>query len=81
MMALFDGDDYVRLSFSAGAYLCNMNYYLALDHARRHGKPSAVGFVHIPVFGDNTTNEEQLDRHVKLLQKIIREVIRNHRTL
>lgn len=38
----------VRVSHSAGRYLCNALYFVSLDHARRHPASRFVAFVHVP---------------------------------
>jgi pyroglutamyl-peptidase len=37
-----------QLSRDAGGYLCNAALYTALTFAHAHGRPSRIGFVHVP---------------------------------
>ncbi len=37
-----------ELSYSAGAYLCNMVFYLLMDWASRQPQPVQAGFIHLP---------------------------------
>jgi len=60
-----------RLSFSAGAYLCNMNYYLALYHASIQNKKTKIGFVHVPVFDGDDANEKQMSKNIALFNDLI----------
>lgn len=68
----------VTLSFSAGAYLCNMNYYLALYHASIRKMKTKIGFIHFPVFSEGDANEKQIRKNVALLNDLI-EILENDR--
>jgi pyroglutamyl-peptidase len=46
--ALLDDDIPVRLSTSAGTYLCNATLYTLLSLIQRRGAPVPCGFIHLP---------------------------------
>ncbi len=71
MIDRLPGKHAVKLSFSAGAYLCNMNYYLALYHASVQNKKTKIGFIHVPVFDDDVANDKQINKNIALLKDLI----------
>jgi len=46
--ALADSGHACRVSNHAGTFLCNEAYFRALNHARVHGRPGSVLFMHVP---------------------------------
>lgn len=70
-------------SSDAGAYLCNMLFYLSLERQRRTGQPAIVHFIHIPPLAEhaarNTKHAMSRDMLRAGVAAIIRYNIANYR--
>lgn len=73
----------VRLSLSAGAYLCNQALYLSLAHGEARGGRS-VGFVHVPSLPEQADRVERgaptmpRDRLLAGAAAVVRSAVRLH---
>jgi pyroglutamyl-peptidase len=66
----------LKLSLSAGGYLCNMALYHALYHVQKEHLPVKVGFIHFPYFKNQMSEAKSLDLEVMVstLEALIREI-------
>ena len=55
----------IRVSLSAGSYICNLSYYVALNYVNEHKLKTKVIFVHFPIIEND--NEEIMKNIVSFL--------------
>ncbi|MDD3348780.1 MAG: hypothetical protein RBR48_03685 [Bacilli bacterium] len=63
------------LSYSAGTYVCNYSFYLALYYVNQYQLPTKVGFIHFPLYKKQTEDDTlalELDTMVKATSRIIK---------
>jgi len=56
-----------NLSLSAGSYVCNYSYYLALNHVEKNELPINVLFVHLPKIDDINSLVDDVSNLIKNL--------------
>ncbi|MFA5542290.1 MAG: pyroglutamyl-peptidase I [Bacilli bacterium] len=64
----------VKLSLSAGGYVCNYGFYTALHYAKKNQLNTNIGFIHFPLFsGQTSKNYPSLDLNIMVdtMNKII----------
>ena len=68
----------IKLSLSAGGYICNMAYYATIYYAKQRQKKMGVCFVHFPLYPNQVKNQNipslKLDLMVEIMYKIIKEL-------
>lgn len=66
----------VKLSYSAGTYICNYVMYSALDFIEKRGFQTKSGFIHIPFLPEQCLeNPLRSSMDLKLLKKMLKTVI------
>jgi len=72
----------VSLSEHAGTYLCNFIFFKSLLYARNHAPERKVGFLHVPMPCATSSDRPgfPLDMHVRVLQAVVREFLRDSST-
>lgn len=72
-------DNYpVKMSLSAGGYVCNYSLYTCLHYANKNNLKTKIGFIHFPLYKDQTSkNYPSLDIDVMVdsLDNIIKIII------
>jgi pyroglutamyl-peptidase len=65
----------IRLSLSAGAYICNLGFYSTMYYIKKKNLNTKVVFIHFPFFNGQITDNKyptlDLDSMVNVLEKII----------
>lgn len=69
----------LKLSLSAGGYVCNMAFYSTIYYSIKHQMDAKVGFIHFPLY-DGQINEQDLPtlplkKMVDVLNHIIKTLI------
>ncbi len=67
------------LSLSAGAYICNLSYYVSLYQCNKQNLKTKIGFIHFPLYTNQTSKDYQsidLDIMVNTLNEIIKEIVK-----
>lgn len=68
----------ISLSLSAGAYICNLSFYVLLYQVIKKNIKTKIGFIHFPVYTLQTTHDYpsiDLEVMVNALDKIIEEIV------
>jgi pyroglutamyl-peptidase len=69
----------VRLSLSAGGFVCNFAFYSILHYAAVLGMPCKVGFIHFPYFSGQMPNVDEpalkIGEMTAVLEAIIQSVL------
>ena len=63
-------------SSDAGAYLCNMLFYLSLERQRRTGHPAIVHFIHIPPLAEHAARNTKHAMSRDMLHAGVAAIIR-----
>ena len=50
----------IHLSYSAGVYVCNYTFYLALYYINKYHLPTKVGFIHYPLYLNQMEGESSI---------------------
>lgn len=68
----------LKLSLSAGSYLCNLALYHALYQVQKEHLPVKVGFIHFPYFKNQVPDAKGLDLDVMVstLEAVIKELVK-----
>ena len=67
-------DPCLRLSVSAGGYICNLSLYASLYYAKQLGLDTKIGFVHFPLFygqRDDFMPNVEITKMIEILRKIV----------
>ena len=68
-------EELVKLSLSAGSYICNATYYQALSTVYGNTYPTKVIFIHLPV----SENQENIkEKFPSIIEKIIEEIAKKY---
>jgi len=68
----------VKLSLSAGGYICNMSFYASLYYAKVLKLNTQIGFIHFPYYEGQSDAKDHstlaIDKQVEVLEKIINNI-------
>lgn len=73
----------ISLSYSAGVYVCNYAFYLALYYVNKFKLPTKVGFIHFPLYHHQTEDDSlalELDTMVQATNHIIQLLLNKQKT-
>ncbi|MDD3170883.1 MAG: hypothetical protein PHO86_01030 [Bacilli bacterium] len=65
------------LSYSAGTYVCNFSFFIALNLVKKMNLTTKVGFIHFPLYKgqtDDSMNCIDLDVMSETLEKVLEEI-------
>lgn len=73
----------IHLSYSAGVYVCNYTFYLALYYIDKYKLPTKVGFIHYPLYRNQIEEEPssiELSTMVDVTTHIIQLLLENKKS-